>query len=348
MNIKLPHHEFWPGRLYESPGYLYLLFHCAVRGVGLKTLFKANAGLLHGGASFASKHDIQKHLGQEYFPTTEALKAEHKTQNLSTAKVFALKYNYPVILKPDYGFTGRGVFKVKNELQLKVILPYLQIDYLIQAFVPSTVEYGVFYIRHQGQAYVSGINKKHFPTVIGDGISNLKQLVQAHERYNHFWRSYLAQHDLNQILPAGQSKRLSDIGSHTLGCKFTNDTYLLTPQLKKSVLEMFKNTSGFNYGRIDLLAKDLAAFQAGNFVMVEANGIESLPTNIFDPSLSLWGSYHILFAHLKALVQVAAENRKAPSSKITIRQFVIQSLKAKKEVEDQQTHLESLPDLSKL
>ena len=346
--LKIKHHEFWNGRLYESPGYIYLAWHCLIRGVGLKTLFKANYGIEFGGASFASEYKIQEHIGLQYFPATQLLKVKNNTQNLNEAQVFAHKHGYPIILKPDYGFTGRGVFKVQNEAQLKVLIPYLKIDYLVQKCVDFTVECGVFYIRHNGKAHISGINQKHFPTVTGDGTSTLQQLLDAHSRHNHFWKSYLAQHDLTQILKKGETKRLSDIGSHTLGCMFTHDPELLTPKLETAVLDIFKNVPGFNYGRMDLLANSLEDFKKGKFTMVEANGIEALPTNVFDPKLNVWQSYRILFTHLKQLAQVAAQNRQQPAQKITLWQFTKQSLVAKKEVEDQQTHLETLPDLTRI
>lgn len=346
--FKLPHHEFWPGRLYEFPGYLYLLGHCLVRGIGLKTLFKANYALPYGGASFASKFKIQQVLGVSKFPPTLLLKQKNKDLHLQKTITFAKEHGYPFILKPDYGFTGRGVFKVQNHRELETILPALNIDYLAQAFVPATVEFGVFYICLKGQASILGMNQKHFPTVTGDGVRNLQTLANQHERYTHFWDSYLSQHDLTQVLKKGEECKLSDIGSHTLGCKFTHDLNCLTPALEQAVVNLLKDTPGFNYGRLDLLSDSLESFKKGIFTMVEANGIESLPTNIFDPQLSVWASYRILFKHLKKLAQIAAENRTQPSEKISRLAFIKKSLTIKKEVEAQQDILEKIFDFKKL
>jgi len=342
--FKLPHHEFWNGRLYETPGYFYIAFNALIRGFGLKTLLKANYGLDHGGATFASKYKIQQYLGEQHFPVTAFLAAENKKNFKTIALNFTQTHGYPVILKPDYGFTGRGVFKVEDETQLKTVLPYLKIDYLIQKFVPSSVECGIFYIRVNKRAFVSGINQKHFPTLIGDGVSTIKELAEAHERHNHFWGSYLAQQDLAEVLPKGTSKRISDIGSHTLGCKFTHDPDILTPALEQAVLAIFKNRPGFNYGRVDVLADNLKALKKGDFTMVEANGVESLPTNVFDPKLTVWQSYKILFKHLKYLAQIAAEHRRKPLQYSNLWHFAVKSLRYKKAVEDQQTALESLPN----
>lgn len=345
---KIPHHEFWNGRLYESPGYLYLAWQCLIRGLSLRTLFKANFGLDHGGASFASKYSLQNYVGPKYFPPTLLLKVNEADKHLNQVMTFAAKYGYPLMLKPDQGFTGRGVFKVQNQAQLKTLLPYLQIDYLVQVFVPFTVECGVFYVRLNQKPAITGINQKHFPTVVGDGHSTLGQLADAHPRRTHFWDSYLPYHDLNRVLKKGQTLRLSDIGSHTLGCCFTNDPNILTPALEQAVFKMMERSPGFNYGRLDLLADNLESLQQGKFTMVEANGVDALPTNVFDPKLNLWQSYHILFQHLKLLAQVAAEHRRKTKNYLGILAFARKSLHYKQAVEAQQDHLETLPDLSKL
>jgi hypothetical protein len=150
------------------------------------------------------------------------------------------------------------------------------------------------------------------------------------------------------VLAKGEFKQLSFVGSHTLGCKFTHDPEILTPELEAAVKQNFKNTPGFNYGRLDLVADSLERFKAGQFTMVEANGIASLPTNIFDPDLSVWQSYKILFEHLQSLVQVAAEHKNQPHQKIGVSKFIKQSLKCKKAVENQQTLLEKIPNFYNL
>jgi hypothetical protein len=345
--IKLPHHEFWPARWYEAPAYVYLFFRCAWHRLSLRGLLKANAQLNWGGIE--PKSTLQKKMGAHKFPHTLCLPAHLTTpEKQKRALKFAAQHHYPLMLKPDMGFTGRGAFKVGNQRQLEALLPYLKIDYLMQVFVPFEVEYGVFFARYQGQAHILGINQKHFPTVIGDGVSSLGELVKNHPRRTHFWETYLSTQDLDQILPQGEAKRLSFIGSHTLGCKFTNDTHLITPALEKAVFKLFADTPGINYGRLDLVSTDQAAFQAGKFKLIEFNGIAALPTNIFDPDLSVWQSYRIFFAHLKMLVNIAAEHRAEPNQPLNLMQFFQTNKATLHSVATQQDRLEQLPNLASL
>ena len=106
--------------------------------------------------------------------------------------------------------------------------------------------------------------------------------------------------------------QLSFIGSHTMGCKFTDDTHLLTPEIEASVFAIFERQPGFNFGRLDVKAQNESAFLRGEFVVIEVNGVASLPTNMFDPDNSLAKAYRIFLGHGRHLVESANENRHAP------------------------------------
>ena len=105
---------------------------------------------------------------------------------------------------------------------------------------------------------------------------------------------------------------MSFIGSHTLGCKFTDDRHLHTPELEKAIFNVFESQPGFNFGRVDVKAADEAAFMRGEFFVIEVNGVASLPTHMFDPKFSVWQAYGIFFEHARYLARIAREQRKQP------------------------------------
>ena len=120
----------------------------------------------------------------------------------------------------------------------------------------------------------------------------------------------------------GEEVCLSFIGSHTLGCKFTDDTHLITPALEQSVYQVFADQPGFNFGRVDIKAESEQALQAGEFVVIEVNGIASLPTHMFDPKFSLIQGYSIFFEHGKYLAEIAYEHRHRPMDLLPLRDII--------------------------
>ncbi len=338
----MKHHEFWPARPFETPGYIYLAFQCLGRLIGARTLMKANFGIDHGGHAFASKYHIQQKLASDFHPKAiQLLAGDGPEKNKLKLLNFAEKVGFPVILKPDYGFVGKGIIKINKSDDVEEKIKLLEMDFIVQEYIEAPLEFGVFYLRSKGKGWVSGINKKHFPTVIGNGKSTIEALVKNHYRYTHYWHSYLEYVDTSEVLPLGEKRQISFIGSHTMGCKFTEDTHLKTPALEKKLNEIFKPTPGFNYGRLDVRTSTLEDFQKGKFVIIEINGVDSLPTNMFDPKYSLWQCYRILLDHFYWLAKIAAENKSESMEIYGWRKLIRETIRIIKEVNHQQLVLEN-------
>ena len=124
-------------------------------------------------------------------------------------------------------------------------------------------EYGVFYARVRGRSRVTGINQKHFPTITGNGLHTVGQLARAHYRYTAHWDLFLRDLDESRVPARDEQVRLSFVGSHTMGCKFTNDTALATPELEAAVFKLCDAQPGYNFGRLDVRTRDEAALRAG-------------------------------------------------------------------------------------
>ena len=320
-------YEFWNPRLFELPFYIYLGAQCLINRVGIKGLAKANYGLDHGEIGLGSKFDSQLAFDQQFFLPSilieDALTVDQKKQAIHA---FVKEHDYPVILKSNVGSVGKGIVKVASDEDVDKHTPRLLGGFILQKFTSNPYECGVFYIRQNGKAKITGINKKHFPTVVGNGRDNLLSLAKSHHRYTKHWNSFLQDIDTSEVLEEGVEKRLSFIGSHTLGCKFTDDGHLQTPELEKAIFDVFESQPGFNFGRVDVKAADEAAFMRGEFVVIEVNGVASLPTHMFDPKYSVWQAYGIFFEHARYLAQIAGEQRKQPMELLSYWQ-VIQKVK---------------------
>lgn len=316
-------YEFWHPRLFEAPFYLYLGYQCLLNTVGIKSLAKANYGLDHGEIGLGSKYQSQLAFNQDFFLPTALVEGRWKTeQKQAFILEFIEQHGYPVILKSDVGCVGKGICKISTLDDLQEKAPLLLGDYILQKFTPFPYECGIFYTRYQGKASITGINKKHFPTVVGNGRDTILALAKQHERYTHHWHSFLQNLDLERVPDNDEVVRLSFIGSHTLGCKFTDDSHLLTPALERAIYAVFADQPGFNFGRVDVKAQSEEALQRGEFVVIEVNGVASLPTHMFDPKFGVIHAYKIFFEHAKYLAKIAREHKDKPMDLLPYRDII--------------------------
>ncbi len=322
MSLIKPY-EFWSPRVFEAPFYAYLGAQCLLNGVGIKGLAKANYCMDHGEIGIGSKYESQMAFNQKYFlPTSLVESSLSNDQKRDFILAFIEEHGYPVILKSDVGCVGKGIVKIASEADLDEKIPLLLGNYILQKFTPYPYECGIFYIREKGVPKITGINKKHFPTVIGNGTDNLLTLAKNHERYTHHWHSFLQYIDVDRVPEQGESVRLSFIGSHTLGCKFTDDIYLLTPELEQAVFDVFADQPGFNFGRVDVKAESEEALKQGKFVVIEVNGVASLPTHMFDPKFNVFQAYKIFFEHGKYLAKIAKEHKQQAMDLLPYKQIM--------------------------
>jgi hypothetical protein len=306
----MKHFEFWAPRLFEMPYYLYLLFGGAMRGLSIKSLAKANYALDHGEIGIGSKYLTQLAFDQELFLPTRPIPVTLSDDEKCTLIAnFVFEVGYPVILKSDIGSVGKGVVKLSSVEDVLSKVPQIEGPNIVQKYCEWTNEYGVFYVRQNGRSRITGINKKHFPTVIGDGCKTIGQLAREHPRYTGHWKTFLQYLDEDRVLSQDEQLQISFIGSHTMGCKFTNDTHLLTDEISQRISSVFESQPGFNFGRLDVKTESEAAFLRGEFVVIEVNGVASLPTNMFDPANSLWAAYKIFLQHGELLLDIASEHR---------------------------------------
>ena len=298
----MKHFEFWHPRLFEAPYYAYLLGRCALKGFDPRNLPKADYALDHGELGLGSKYSTQMMFDQERFPTTELLDCPQQVTSTPST-------GFPAILKPDIGAVGKGINKVESLDGLNGLTGRLHGRFILQSFCADPEEFGIFYIRKAGIQRISGINRKHFPTVVGNGRDTVATLARNHQRYTNHWGLFLKYLDTQRVPADGEQVRLSFVGSHTMGCRFTNDTALLTPALERAVFKLCSTQPGFNFGRLDVKSRSVDALRQGQFTVIEINGIASLPTHMFDPDNTIRDAYQIFLEHGRHLVDIAHEQR---------------------------------------
>ena len=185
-------YEFWPARLFEAPFYLWLGILCLLRGIGIRTLAKANYALNHGEIGLGSKYESHRAFDEKHFLPTAFIAAALTAQEKSKLiQEFADQHGYPILLKSNVGCVGKGILKLHHDKEVTAALTNLHGDYMVQKFTPFNIEFGVFYTRYGGQPRITGINRKHFPSITGNGHDSLLTLAENHYRYSDHWASFL-------------------------------------------------------------------------------------------------------------------------------------------------------------
>jgi membrane protein DedA with SNARE-associated domain len=308
--------EFWPrwaAYLPMIPAFAFL----AIRHRSATVFTAANPAIYTGGLLDESKSSILQSIGEQA--------AVASWEIVRPGMAVYLDRAFPVVCKPDVGERGRGVKIVRSPEQLAEYLSSAETPTIVQEYV-SGKEFGIFYYRRPGQNHgrISSITSKVFPTVTGDGVRTLRQLVMADARAVAIADVYLRRRpDAGAVVPAkGEGMLLVEVGAHCGGTIFLDGTSLITPALEERVDRIGRSTEGFYYGRFDVRAPSVEALQRGEFRILELNGVAAEPTHIYDPAVSLVSAYKALWHHWSVAWAIGAENRRRGARLTTASELV--------------------------
>jgi hypothetical protein len=223
-------------------------------------------------------------------------------------------WQFPIVLKPDVGQRGVGVRLMRSSADVERYLSVERDAVLIQPYHEGPYEAGVFYYRRPGEprGRILSITDKHFPSVVGDGVATIEELIWSHPRYRMQARTFLERHDRirARVLPAGERLQLALAGNHAQGTLFRNGRHLITPALEARIDDIARAYRGFFIGRFDIRYRDASAFAAGtDLAIVELNGATAESTEIYDPDGTLVEAYCQLFRQWSLVFEIGAANR---------------------------------------
>jgi hypothetical protein len=311
--IRLFNWEYWSFRavyLCIYPIWLWL----ALRARSFFFFAASNPSIKNGGFLNESKKDIAAIIPEQFHPKTVffALPANGDIvlQELQRAGL-----QFPLIGKPNIGGRGRGVKALRNEADVKAYVQQAFLDFHIQEFVSWKNEVGIFYYRYPGQqkGTISGIVRKEFLSVTGNGKNTIRELMQSDKRAVMYLESMERIHGnrLNLVLPAGEKMIISPYGNHARGAKFIDDTHLVNDALTTTIDGICKQIPDFYYGRLDIRYDTWEALQQGrNFAIIEVNGAGSEPTHMYDPRHSLFFAWKEIVRHWFIMCRISRMNRK--------------------------------------
>jgi hypothetical protein len=259
-----------------------------------------------------SKKEVYDLIPFEYYPATLFFKAASPLEGiLALLKQRNLKY--PLIGKPDIGMKGMMVKKLENENELSFYAENSKVDFLIQEYVPFKNEIGIFYYRfpNKEKGHISGIVKKEFLAVRGDGVSTVERLLLKNKRaILQLPTLRIKEKDkMNIVLQKEEELIIVPYGNHVRGAKFLDDSSLIDEKLTNTIDSICKKVNGFYFGRLDIRYNDWEELKQGkNFSIIELNGSGSEPTHIYDPKHSVFWAWKEIAKHWKILYRISKLN----------------------------------------
>ena len=323
--------EFWPSWLYYIPIVVWI-FWLAVKHRSLMVFTAANPGLEAGGMVGEKKHQALQPL-QDNAPDLVArfslIAAVAATDRFAEAKTFIATQGLPVVLKPDVGQRGRGVFVARTMEQVHAYLARFAGPVIVQEHIGGE-EFGIFVARKPGAALpeVLSIVHKTFPTVMGNGARNLQQLILSDARAKLIsallFKRWAA--ELSRVPEAGEVIKLVEIGAHCRGSLFLNAREHATAELIATLARLMDAVPGYAFGRMDIRVPSIDDFRQGRGIKVlELNGVSAESAHIYHPGTPLLDGYRAMFRQWSVAFDIGAAYAKAgvptTSASQLLRQF---------------------------
>lgn len=315
-STKLRPSEFWPDLLWQVPLFLQGFVLGLLRGK-LNWFVRANPGIPWGGMFDAPKSSILQQLRPQNRPQGQLIQHENGIPAVPAGLQF------PLIVKPDAGERGRGVYKIGDQAAWTSLWQQSPPGaYLVQNFVPAPYEFGVFVIRDElGRLRIHSLTWKLPLGVVGDGHSSLEQLLAVHpraQRFKRFWPSF-APSELASVPNAGAFVPLHFSGNHSRGATFLNAQSLIDADMEAAFNDLLAPLEGFYYGRLDAMVAEPADLRhSARIQVLEINGANAEPAHVYDPDGSWWVGLLEHFRFQRMMWRVANRNLKAGAKAPTV------------------------------
>ena len=272
--------EFWPSWLYYIPIAVWIIW------LGLKhrspmAFTASNPGLESGGMVGEKKHHALQPL-QDNAPDLVArfclITSSGAAERFEQASKFVKNHGLPVVLKPDVGQRGRGVFVARTPEQVNEYVTRFSGAVIAQKHIEGE-EFGIFVARMPGKSLpdVLSIVHKTFPQVRGDGVQSLKQLILDDKRAELISKLLFKRWatELQRVPAAGEVIKLVEIGAHCRGSLFLDAREHATPELAATLSRLMDAVPGYAFGRMDIRVLSIDAFRQGTGIKVlELNGVD--------------------------------------------------------------------------
>lgn len=324
LMIKTFSWEYWPVWLVYFPVSFYYIY-LSIKARSFFFFSASNPTIETGGMFFESKWKIFELMPKAYFPSTIYIEA-HDLLNTISNKMEDAGISFPIIAKPDKGERGWGVKKIGSIEELAVYKNNTNIEFLIQSYISTPLEFSVFYYRNPKdlKGNITSVTLKKLLSVTGDGLSTIDMLIKKNNRsflqYEKLKLNKLI--NFNQVLKNGEQRVLVPYGNHILGATFLDYNHIIDDRLIATFDKISNGIDGFYFGRFDIRCTSIEDLKAGkNISILELNGAGAEPAHIYDPNFSFFNAQLVLAKHYKMMYDAAVENNKKGIEYMTYNAF---------------------------
>ena len=323
--IRLVHWEYWSFHTVYLPIYPIFIFLC-LRARSFFFYAAANPKIKNGGFLGESKKDIYALVPPGLQPKTIFFSKDSEPA-LALDQLIRSGFQFPMIGKPDIGARGRAVRKLEDAEDVLNYVQHSPVDFHIQEFILYEKEAGIFYYRFPGQekGSISGIVEKVFLKVKGDGIHNVRELLQTSPRaiLQIPRLEVTEQKMLNRVPSKGEDCMVVPYGNHSRGALFLDGSSSINEKLVETIDGLCRQIPLFYFGRMDIRYETRELLEAGkSFSILEVNGAGSEPTHIYDPGHSIFFAWKEIVRHWVLLFKISRANHKLGYPYLTIKEGV--------------------------
>lgn len=302
---------YWISKQYYWQSMGYYLYN-AIKYRSLTFFSACNPALSFGGMLADNKTEAYNIIPHRYLPKMMLFDANKDLH----MQIEQEGLQFPVVIKPNMGYKGFAVRECRNILELSLYIEEmkgLDKEWLIQEYIDKRCEYSIMYHRlPETDLYgVTSISKKEYPTVIGDGVNNIYELIKgfgnAFIDKNHLYKKWESKR--NDIPSKGEKVVLHHIGNYSRGSKFYSQMGEIDSSISKAMYEVFDSTEEIYYCRFDIKADSLDEVRKGNFMIMEINGAKSEPLHIYDPQYTFWNRVKDIREHWKLMTTIVDARR---------------------------------------
>ncbi|MGJ3242267.1 MAG: alpha/beta fold hydrolase [Opitutales bacterium] len=316
---RLTRWEYWPPWAVYPPVLAYVLAN-GIRHRCLTLFTCVNPGMPASGLVMESKAAILQALAadpgnQRYLPSFRRISAGPVSERLTALDQFMTEADltWPLILKPDIGERGMGVARIQSRDQAETYFRGQPAPVIGQALVEGS-EYGILYSRQPDadRGLITSLAEKVPTVVTGDGKRTLETLIIDDDRAvamaDFFCDQWVDR--LDWVPAAGETVRLSELGTHCRGAIFLDAGDRLTPELTDLIDTISRRTDGFFLGRFDVRISSGGDIRTGRGLQIlELNGISAEPAHIYDPRFGLFAAWGALLGQWRSALRIARINR---------------------------------------
>ena len=261
--------------------YLFMWYSLRNRSITFFTM--ANPKLEGGGMFGESKLEIHEILHPDFTPKT--IPYDNSVKDIQEILI-QNELKFPLILKPDTGTNGKGVYKADNIEQLLFLMKNIKNQNLIiQEFIQLEREFSIMYycFPETNKTIAYSIIEKKYPVIIGDGQSTIRNLIENlhNDRLRMNFLNKKFKERWNEIPAKGEKIIVDYIGNYLSGATFELCEVNIPASLGNTIHRAITQTGDIYFGRLDVKANTIPELINGDFQIIEINGAKAEPLEIY-------------------------------------------------------------------